>query len=213
MPTTQEAIEQARIDLAVYSSLLWPPFQLPRHLHLLVEALEKVERGEIKRLMVYMPPRHGKSITTSQLFPAWYLGCHPDRSIITATYAQELSLDFGRRVRDFISDPVHRQIFPRSIVSEDNASAHRLGLSAGGSYYSVGRGGAITGRGAHVFLLDDAVKNREEAYSEAERRSLKQWYEHVACSRLEPGGAIIIVATRWHEDDLPGVSTPMKIGT
>ena len=143
-------LAHARNHLGSYAAALWPPFELLPHLRLLAEHLEAVERGEIDRLMVFMPPRHGKSVLTSTLYPAWYLGRHTDRSIITSSYSQELSLDFGRGVRSFITDPLHRRIFPGCRIVDDNAAAHRLGISAGGNYYAVGAGGSITGRGADL---------------------------------------------------------------
>jgi predicted phage terminase large subunit-like protein len=158
----------------------------------------------LDRLMVFMPPRHGKSLITSTLLPSWYLGRHPDRSIIASSYGQELSNDFGRKVRNFVADPIHKAIFPKCVLSDDSNAVHRFNLSAGGAYYGVGTGGAVTGRGGDLLLIDDAVKNREEAYSAAERRSLQSWFESVLYTRLQPGGAIIIISTRWHADDLPG---------
>src|SRR5579863_3836091 len=120
MQTTAQAIEQAQRDLAVYAALLWPRFELPLHLKLLVEQLEAVERGEIDRLMISMPPRHGKSLLASTLFPSWFIGRNPQCSVIATSYGQELALDFGRRVRGFVSDRLHRAIFPDSIINEDN---------------------------------------------------------------------------------------------
>ena len=204
MQTTLEAIELARLDFAVYAALTWPCFEFPPHLKLLVEELERVERGESDRLMIYMPPRHGKSLLASTLFPAWYLGRKPEKSIIASSYGQELASDFGRRVRGIVSDPLHRAIFPNSIIRDDSNAVHRFGLSAGGNYFAVGAGGPITGRGADLLLIDDPIKSREQAYSAAERRSLQSWYESVAYTRLQPSGAIVLVQTRWHEDDLAG---------
>jgi predicted phage terminase large subunit-like protein len=132
------------------------------------------------------------------------LGQYPERSIIAASYGQELANDFGRRVRSFVDSDLHRLIFPKSRIADDNAAVHRFGLGAGGNYYAVGVGGAVTGRGADVLLIDDATKDAESAYSTTSRKSLQQWFEHVAYTRLQPGGAIIVIATRWHQDDLPG---------
>ena len=108
------------------------------------------ERGDISRLMIFLPPRHGKSLITSSLFPAWYLGRHPDHHVIFATYGQELSDDFGRRVRNSIVDQVHQAVFPNCRLSEDSSAAHRFNTTQGGAYYAVGRGGPITGRGALI---------------------------------------------------------------
>ena len=111
-PRLTQSLKLARCHLAHYAKTLWPPFELAAHHRLIVDRLEAVERGEIRRLMIFMPPRHGKSLIGTQIFPAWYLGCHPDRSIITASYGQELADDFGRQVRNLVSDPMHRAIFP-----------------------------------------------------------------------------------------------------
>jgi len=141
---------------------------------------------------------------STQFFPAWYLGRNPKRSIITASYGQELADDFGRRVRNLVSDPLHRSIFPASRLADDSTSMRRFNTTAGGSYYAVGRGGPITGRGANALIIDDPLKDREEAYSDTIRRALHEWYCYVAYTRLQPGAAIVLVQTRWHEDDLAG---------
>jgi predicted phage terminase large subunit-like protein len=183
---------------------LSPNFKLAAHHRLIVDKLEAVERGDIPRLMISMPPQHGKSLLASQIFPAYYLGRHPDRQIICASYGQELADDFGRKVRNMVSDPIHRATFPEFRLADDSASMRRFGTTAGGSYFAVGRDGAITGRGADIFLIDDPLKNFEEARSELIREGLHQWYSTVARTRLQPGGGIVLISTRWHEDDLAG---------
>ncbi len=200
----KNALTVATEDLAAYSAVMWPPFELAPHHRTLVATLERIERGELDRVIIAMPPRHGKSLITSTLFPAWYLGRNPDRSIISSSYGQELASDFGRRVRGFVTDPLHRQIFPRCVVADDSNAVHRFGTLLAGNYYAVGAGGPITGRGANLLLIDDPIKSREQAYSVAERRSLQSWYESTAYTRLQPGGAIVVIATRWHEADLTG---------
>ena len=106
-------------DLACYATAIWPGFQLAAHHEIIVGKLEAVERGDIRRLMMFLPPRHGKSLIGSELFPAWYLGRNPDRSIILASYEQDLADDFGRKVRALLCDPIHRAIFPHCEVSHD----------------------------------------------------------------------------------------------
>ena len=194
----------AHEDLACYAILQFPSFELARHHELIVSKLEAVEREEISRLMIFLPPRHGKSLIASTLFPAWYLGRHPDHHVIFATYGQELSDDFGRRVRNSIVDQVHEAVFPNCRLSDDSSAAHRFNTTKGGAYYAVGRGGPITGRGAHLLLIDDPIKDREEANSETIRKSLHEWFASVAYTRLTPKGAVIVIQTRWHEDDLAG---------
>src|SRR5208282_2777346 len=195
---------RARESLASYAGLLYPRFENPLHIRAIIEKLEAVARGEVDRLMIFMPPRHGKSLITSQLFPAWFIGRDPTKSIIASSYGQELASDFGRAVRNFVASPTHRAIFPQSIMSDDLGSIHRFAVLGGGNYFAVGAGGALTGRGADLLLIDDVIKSYEQANSETERASLKSWFENVAYTRLMPGGAIVIISTRWHLDDLPG---------
>jgi predicted phage terminase large subunit-like protein len=194
----------ARSDFACYCLALWPGFQLAAHHRVLIDHLEAVEQGRIRRLMIQCPPRHGKSTLASQLFPAWYLGRHPDRAVITASYGQELADDFGRRVRDLLRDPFHGAIFPDCCLADGATSFRSFRTTAFGTYYATGRGGPITGRGADLFVGDDLLKDYAEANSEVIRRSLHEWYAAVAYTRLQPGAAIILVQTRWHEDDLAG---------
>jgi predicted phage terminase large subunit-like protein len=203
-PISHQLFALAHQDLACYAIAQLPTFELARHHELIVAKLEAVERGELSRLMIFLPPRHGKSLIASSLFPAWYLGRHPEHHVIFTTYGQELSDDFGRRVRNFIVDQVHQAVFPNCRLSEDSSAAHRFNTTKGGAYYAVGRGGPITGRGAHLLLLDDPIKDHEEANSETTRKSLHEWFASVAYTRLMPGGAIIVIQTRWHEDDLAG---------
>ncbi len=198
-------LKAAQKDLAAYASLQWRRFQLAKHHELIVDRLHALETGKIRRLMIFLPPRHGKSLLTTLMFPAYYLGRHPDRSIISAAYGQDLADDFGRRVRNTVSDPRHQEVFPACKLMEDASSMRRFGTTAGGSYFAVGRGGSITGRGADLIIIDDPIKDREEAQSETLRRSLYEWFCSVAYTRLQPGGAICIVQTRWHEADLAGM--------
>jgi hypothetical protein len=111
-----------------------------------------------------MPPRHGKSLLSTQLFPAWYLGKNPGHSVISASYSQDLADDFGRKVRNLVADPLHFAIFPKCRLSEDSSGMRRFNTVYGGSYYAVGRGAGLTGRGAHLLLLDDLLKDREGSH-------------------------------------------------
>ncbi len=162
--------------------------------------------------MIFMPPRHGKSMLASEFFPAWYLGRNPSHYVIASTYAQELADDFGRKVKGQIADGSYQAIFPGVQLAEDSQSVKRfhveggieLGTTQRGAYYSVGVGGPLTGRGAHLLMIDDPVKNREEADSELVRRRIRDWYTSTAYTRLMPGARIVVIQTRWHEDDLSG---------
>jgi len=192
-------------NFAAYIKYMMPEYQMAPHLTKLIKLLEKVERGEIKRLMVFMPPRHGKSQTVSRLFPSWFMGKHPDREVIFATYAQDFADDFGRQVRGFIGSEPYQHVFPDVQLSMDSRARARFNLdNNSGSYFAVGRGGPITGRGGHLIVIDDPIKNREEAQSDLIRENLYQWYQSTLYTRLAPGGVLVLVQTRWHEDDLAG---------
>lgn len=202
--------------LIAYAAYQWPSYADAPHHRLIARHLEAVERGEITRLMITMPPRHGKSMLASEFFPAWYMGRNPDHYVVTATYAQELADDFGRKVKNQIEDASFQAIFPGVGLADDSKSAKRFhvegvgqggiehGTTQRGAFYAVGVGGPLTGRGAHLLLIDDPVKNREDAESEIQRRKIKDWYTSTAYTRLMPGGRIVIIQTRWHEDDLSG---------
>lgn len=198
-----------------YAAYQWPGYIDAPHHRLIARHLEAVERGEITRLMITMPPRHGKSMLASEFFPAWYLGRNPDHYVVTATYAQELADDFGRKVKNQIEDATYQAIFPGVGLADDSKSAKRFhvegnlggyehNLAQRGAFYAVGVGGPLTGRGAHLLLIDDPVKNREDADSEIIRRKTRDWYTSTAYTRLMPGGRIVLIQTRWHEDDLSG---------
>ena len=198
------ALEFARHSVAAYARLLWPQFERPKHIEYLTKVLHAVERGEKDRVIVTMPPRHGKSNLCSHFFPAWYLGRNPDHYVITASYAQQLADDFGRKVRNLMADPMHSAVFPGTELSEDSASVQKFATRSGGQYFAVGRGGSITGRGGHLVIVDDPIKDREEANSERVRQLLHDWFTSVVYTRLMKGGKMLIIQTRWHEDDLAG---------
>lgn len=198
------AASAARDSLVAYAIGMSPAYRTPPHIELLASKLEAVNRGEIKRLMVAMPPRHGKSNLCSELFPSWYLGHNPQNQVMFTTYGQDLADGFGRKVRNALADERHVRSFPGSELAQDSRSAQRFNTTAGGVYYAVGAGGAVTGRGANLLLIDDPLKSREEADSKLIRDKLWDWYASTAYTRLMPGGAVVLVQTRWHEDDLAG---------
>lgn len=211
-PTAEDFAFSRLISYAAYQ---WPGYRDAAHHRLIARHLEAVERGDIKRLMITMPPRHGKSMLASEFFPAWYIGRNPDHYVVTATYAQELADDFGRKVKNQIEDAAYSAIFPGVSLADDSKSAKRFHIDGSlggyehstgqrGAFYAVGVGGPLTGRGAHLLLIDDPVKNREDAESEVIRKKTKDWYTSTAYTRLMPGGRIVIIQTRWHEDDLAG---------
>ena len=198
------AASAARQSLLAYAVGQNPAYKTPPHIRALAAKLEAVERGEILRLAVFMPPRHGKSNLVSEIFPAWYLGRRPEEQVMFTTYAQDLADGFGRKVRNAVADPRHSRSFPASVLAEDSQSAKKFNTTKGGVYYAVGAGGPVTGRGADLLIIDDPLKNREEADSKLIRDKLWDWYASTAYTRLMPNGAVVLVQTRWHEDDLAG---------
>ncbi len=173
------------------------------HLELLCDKLEAVARGEILRLMVFMPPRHGKSQICSKKCPPWYLRKYPDREIMITSYSADLAFDFSRIARNTIQD--EREIFPDINVNQQARAVKHWTLEGRlGGLIAAGVGGPITGRGAHVAIIDDPFKNYEEAASETIRESVWQWYRSTLRTRLAPDGAIVLIMTRWHQDDLAG---------
>lgn len=194
----------ARQSLLAFTEYTLPQYQAAAHHRLIAEKLEAVERGETDRLMIFMPPRHGKSELASKRFPAWCLGRNPKRQIIAASYNSDLASDFGRSVRNIVAEPEYAQVFPGVTLSPDSQAANRFSTNAKGIYVAAGVGTAVTGRGADIALIDDPFKDREEADSERRRDLVWDWYRSTLYTRLMPGGAIILIQTRWHEDDLAG---------
>lgn len=163
----------------------------------------KVKNGEIKRLMLFVPPRYGKSQLASIDFPAFFLGHYPEKEVITSSYSAELAQDFGYKTRDKVNSSVYHKIF-QTRLREDSKAKSKWLTEEGGGYTAVGVGGPITGRGADLLIIDDPFKNREEAESETIRDKVYNWYTSTAYTRLEKGASIILIMTRWHLDDLAG---------
>jgi len=174
-----------------------------QHHRVIAEKLEQVAQGKLKRLIINMPPRHSKSEFASFLMPAWFLGRNPKLKIIQATHNTELAVRFGRKVRDLIDDPQYKDIFPDTNLKEDNKGAGKWQTSAGGEYFAAGVGAAVTGRGADLFVIDDP-HSEQDALSESAFDNAYEWYTSGPRQRLQPGGAIIIVMTRWGKKDLTG---------
>jgi predicted phage terminase large subunit-like protein len=200
----RRAILVARQSFADFIRMVRPGHELPPHLLQLIEALERVERGECRRLLISMPPRHGKTETAVRLFIPWFLGRNGDRRVITASYGQELCNDHGRDVRRLMQSTEYRAIFELELAGDSSArDVFNIDGREGGARF-VGRGGAITGRGADLAIIDDVLKNRQEADSELIRNEAWDFYASTLRTRLEPQGAIIVIGTRWHESDLLG---------
>lgn len=201
--------EQAKIELSrrsleeflQYES--YGNWKTAKHLHMLCSKLEAVERGEITRLMVFMPPRHGKSETSTKKFPAYFLGKNPEKEVIVSSYSADLAYDFSRIARNTLKEwgPKLWNVN----VSKDSGAVGRWGIEGTrGGLTAAGVGGPITGRGAHVAIIDDPFKNWQDAASKTIRDNVWDWYRSTLRTRLAPGGAVILVMTRWHGDDLAG---------
>lgn len=195
--------ELARRHFKDFVNYTFKDYQWNWHNELLCDALEKVVNGEIKRLMIEMPPRHGKSELASIRLPAWFIGKMPDKEIIAVSYGSDLASDFGREVRNLIKDIKYRNLFLVRL-SEDSDAKNKWNTIQDGSYIATGIGGSVTGKGADLLLIDDPFKDRAEADSKTVRDSRIAWYQSVARTRLSPNGAIVIINTRWHDGDLSG---------
>lgn len=199
---------KARKDFLSYCYLLSDEPAPVRHHRLLIEALQKAAEGELKRIMVFMPPGCAKSTYASILFPSWYIGHTKDKLIISASHTQDLSDHFGRKVRAQVRQEEYREVFDIEI-SQDSSAASRWDIQDHkGGYYSVGVQGNVTGRRGDLLVIDDPVKGREDADSETVREKTWNSYLSDLRTRLKPNGIIIIVQTRWHEDDLSGRILP-----
>jgi predicted phage terminase large subunit-like protein len=193
-----------RRSLGRFAQAIMPAFEPSPCHQLIIEYLEKLLSGKIKKLAIIAPPRHGKSLLGSVMLPAFALGRNPHETIITCSYGSDLSETWGRRVRNTLSDPAFREIFQGCQLSPESAAVYRFETTAGGEYSAVGRGGPITGKGASLLILDDLLKDSAEANSEAVCRSIIDWLQSVCLTRLTPGGRVLAIATRWSERDPMG---------
>ncbi len=195
--------EKAQNNFMPFVHHVYENFIEGRHHLEIAEKLEKVATGEITRLIVNTPPRHSKSELASYLMPAWFLGRNPKLKIIQATHNTELAVRFGRKVRDLIDSEQYGHIFPDTDLKADSKAAGRWETSAGGEYFAAGVGAAVTGRGADLFIIDDP-HSEQDAMSEGRLEEAYEWYTSGPRQRLQPGGKIIVVMTRWGLRDLTG---------
>lgn len=195
--------ELARRHLLPFVKYRFQSYKENWHHRVLADALERVENGSLKRLIVNMPPRHGKSELVSVNFPAWCMGRDSNRSIMAASYGAGLAQDFGRKVRNIMDDVEYKTLFDTRLA-EDSQAKGKWATNGRGEYNAVGVGGSLTGLGAGILIIDDPVKNREEADSEVTSESIWDWYRSTARTRLTPDGAVVIVMTRWRDNDLVG---------
>src|SRR3990167_5894863 len=196
--------ELARRKLSWFVKYSFDDYRESWHHKVIFKKLEAVERGEVRKLMIFVPPRHGKSEICSINFPAWFFGRNPKKSIIASSYNSDLAISFGRKARNIVDSHEYKNLFPGITLAEDSKAAGRWNTNKGGEYTAVGIGGGATGRGADVFIIDDPVKDEQEAESPVIQERNIGWFRSVARTRLAPGGSIVVIQTRWHDKDLAG---------
>ena len=198
---------QARSDFMAYVKYVWPNFIHGRHHEKMAAAFQRVAEGKVKRLIINMPPRHTKSEFASYLLPSWFLGMFPDKKIIQTSHTAELAVGFGRKVRNLVDSDAYKDIFPTVALQADSKAAGRWATNFAGEYFAIGVGGAVTGKGADLLIIDDPHSEQEAALSEVNPEiydKTYEWYTSGPRQRLQPGGAIVIVMTRWSKKDLTG---------
>ncbi len=199
--------ENCRDNFLAFVKRMWPIFIPGRHHAKMAAAFEKVARGECKRLIINMPPRHTKSEFASWLLPAWFLGKFPHKKVIQTSHTAELATGFGRKVRNLVDSEPYSEIFPGVSLQSDSKAAGRWNTNKGGDYFAIGVGGAVTGKGADILIIDDPHSEQEATLAETSPEvydKVYEWYTSGPRQRLQPGGAIIIVMTRWSLRDLTG---------
>jgi predicted phage terminase large subunit-like protein len=206
-----EELEQAKSrekcheEFMSFVGEMWSAFIHGKHHEIMADAFERVAKGELKRLIINMPPRHTKSEFASYLLPAWFLGKYPDKKIIQTAHTAELAVGFGRKVRNLVNSPDYKAIFPNVSLQSDSKAAGRWNTSQGGDYFAIGVGGAVTGKGADLLIIDDPHSEQEGASADINVfNRTYEWYTSGPRQRLQPNGAIVVVMTRWHNKDLTG---------
>ena len=197
----------AKDDFMAFVKMMWPSFIGGRHHKIMAEAFERVAKGELKRLIINMPPRHTKSEFASYLLPAWFLGKFPEKKVIQTAHTAELSVGFGRKVRNLIQSEDFDKVFPGITLSSDSKAAGRWNTNKRGDYFAIGVGGAVTGKGADLLIIDDPHSEQEAQQAQFNPEvydRVYEWYTSGPRQRLQPGGSIIVVQTRWGKKDLTG---------
>lgn len=198
-------LDRIRMDygayyLAMNSEFAYTHFQQA----IIVPALEQVARGELRRLMVFMPFRHSKSKMVTENFVPWWMGHHPKGTVISLSYGHKLARTFGRSVRDYMKTGLYTALFPDSAIRKDSRAKDDFTTVSGGHYYAAGFDGTINGLGANLLIVDDPNKNEQDAMSEQVQEFQRAIYNSIINTRLEPNAAIIVATTRWSPSDLPG---------
>ena len=192
--------DTAKTDFLSFVRMMWSSFIGGEHHEIMADAFERVARGELKRLIINMPPRHTKSEFASYLFPAWFLGQYPDKKVIQTAHTAELAVGFGRKVRNLIQSKDFQNVFSGIELSTDSKAAGRWNTNKRGDYFAIGVGGAVTGKGADILIIDDPHSEQEAQlgqYNPDVYDKVYEWYTSGPRQRLQPGGAIILVMTRW----------------
>ena len=199
--------EDAATNFMHFVKKVWPHFIEGAHHKRMARAFERVANGELKRLIINMPPRHTKSEFASYLLPAWFLGKFPHKKVIQTSHTAELAVGFGRKVRNLVDQDVYTTVFPGVGLQADSKAAGRWATNASGDYFAIGVGGAVTGKGADLLIIDDPHSEQEAALAEINPDiydKTYEWYTSGPRQRLQPGGSIVIVMTRWSKRDLTG---------
>ena len=198
-----EKNEACKNEFLIFVKNMWPDFIAGRHHQIIAEKLERVARGELKRLIINMAPRHTKSEFASFLFPAWMMGRNPRMKIIQATHTTELAVNFGRKTKNLLDSDEYKEIFADGKLAADSKASGRWDTSSGGMYYAVGVGSNLAGRGGDLIIIDDP-HSEQTAMSASGFDDAWDWYTGGPRQRLQPGGSIVLVQTRWSEKDMTG---------
>jgi len=202
-----ETREAGQDDFLAFVQSVWPGFIYGRHHALMAQKFEDIANGKSKRLIINMPPRHTKSEFASYLLPAWYLGRFPNKKIIQCSNTAELAVGFGRKVRNLVDSEAYAKIFPNVALRSDSKAAGRWATNANGDYFAIGVGGTVTGKGADLLIIDDPHSEQEAALASGDPSvfdKVFEWYTSGPRQRLQPGGSIVVVMTRWAKRDLTG---------
>ena len=199
--------EKATKNFLPFVKQMWPSFVDGRHHKVMAKKFEEIADGKIRRLIVNMPPRHTKSEFASFLLPAWFLGKYPNKKIIQCSNTAELAVGFGRKVRNLVGSEIYSTVFPNVGLKQDSKAAGRWNTNHGGEYFAIGVGGTVTGKGADLLIIDDPHSEQEAAIASTNPEvydKVFEWYSSGPRQRLQPGGSIVVVMTRWAKRDLTG---------
>lgn len=199
--------EKAQKSFMAFVKEMWPGFIHGRHHAVMAKKFEEVAEGKVKRLIINMAPRHTKSEFASYLLPAWFLGRYPEKKVIQTSNTAELAVGFGRKVRNLVDSDQYSKIFPNVELSADSKASGRWETNRGGTYFAIGVGGTVTGKGADLLIIDDPHSEQEARLAQGDPTvfdSVYEWYTSGPRQRLQPGGSIIVVMTRWSDRDLTG---------